>query len=153
MMETENSNDNTCDGEEWYNGLLLVRDMKIMQLMQQHYNNKRYLAIAGSKYSEQAKMYDPDRIKQTQFDLAIIQQPSSGVVRMLMNDTINTALQYGAIDGNTALDALEMYGIGDLRSIKQRNDEKLMQQQAAMQHQEAMQQQQADNQQHVQPQQ
>lgn len=153
MMETENSNNNTCDGEQWYNGLLLVRDMKIMQLMQQHYNNKRYMAIAGSKYSEQAKMYDPDRIKQTQFDLAIIQQPSSGVVRMLMNDTINTALQYGAIDGNTALDALEMYGIGDLRSIKQRNDEKLMQKQAAMQQQAALQQQQADNQQQVQPQQ
>ena len=110
------------------------------------------MAIAGSKYSEQAKMYDPDRIKQTQFDLAIIQQPSSGVVRMLMNDTINTALQYGAIDGNTALDALEMYGIGDLRSIKQRNDEKLMQQQAAIQQQAAMQQQ-ADNQQQVKPQQ
>lgn len=140
MLETENSNNNTCDGEQWYNGLLQVRDWKVMMLMQQHYNSNRYMAIAGNKYSETAKQYDADKIKQTQFDLALLQQPSSGVVRMMINDTINTALQYGAIDGDTALDALEMYGIGDLRSIKQRNMEKAAQQQAMMQ-QPAMQQQ------------
>lgn len=133
MMETENSNNNTCDGEQWYNGLILERDNKLMMLIQQYYDSARYLNIAGSKYSEESKFYDPDKIRQTQFDLQIVQQPSSGVVRMLMNDTIATLLQYQAIDGNTALEALQGYGMDDILRIKQKNDQAAAQAMAVQQ--------------------
>lgn len=141
MMETENSNNNTCDGEQWFNGLILVRDTKIMQLMQQYYEGTRYLNIAGNKYTEESKWYDADKVRQTQFDLSIIQQPSNGVVRMMMNDTINTLLQYGAIDGNTAIEALQGFGMDDILRIKQKNEQAMMEQQQAIAQQQAMQQQ------------
>lgn len=141
MMETENSSNNTADGEQWYNGLILLRDYKLMTLMQQYYSGKRYLNIAGAEYSEESKYYDSDKIKETLFDLSILQRPSNGVVRMMMNDTIATLLQYGAIDGDTALQAYQDYGMDALLKIKQRNQEKAMEmQQAALQQQAAMQQ-------------
>jgi len=140
MMETENSNNNTCDGEQWFNGLILERDKKLMKLVQQYYSESRYMNIAGEKYSEESKYYDPDKIRQTEFDLSLLQQPSSGVVRMMMNDTINTLLQYGAIDGSVALEAMQAYGMDDLARIKKRQDEAMAQQQAAMQQAAAQQQ-------------
>lgn len=133
MMETENSNNNTCDGEQWFNGLILERDRKMMMLMQQYYTGIRYMNIAGHQYSEEAKYYDADKIRQTQFDLSIVQAPSSGIVRMQMEDTLKTMFEQGAIDADTWLQSTASYGADKILQVKKANEEKMAAQQQAMQ--------------------
>lgn len=142
-LETENSNNNTCDGEQWFNGLILERDRKMMMLMQQYYTGIRYMNIAGHQYSEEAKYYDADKIRQTQFDLSIVQAPSSGIVRMQMEDTLKTMFEQGAIDADTWLQSTSSYGADKILQVKKANEEKMMAQQQAMQAQQAQQMQQA----------
>lgn len=141
MMETENSNNNTCDGEQWFNGLLLERDRKMMMLMQQYYTGIRYINIAGHEYSEESKWYDSDKIRQTQFDLALVQSPSSGIVRLQMEEMLSQMFQMGAIDANTWLESTASYGADKILEIKKRNDEKLAQQQQEAMAMQQMQQQ------------
>lgn len=117
MMETENSNNNTCDGEQWFNGLILERDRKMMALMQQYYTGVRYINIAGHEYSEESKYYDADKIRQTQFDLSVVQAPSSGIVRMQMEDTLRTMFEQGAINAKMWLKSTAAYGADKILNV------------------------------------
>lgn len=103
-QETENANNNISDIQEWYNGLIRKRDYKIMTLIQQYYTDRRYLNIAGKDYSEQSKWYDPQKVRNSQFDLALVENSSSGVMRARNEQVLQFLLQNGVIDGVTYLE-------------------------------------------------
>lgn len=104
-QQTQNANNNIADGQEWYNGLIRLRDQKMMMVIQQFYQGKRFINIAGKDYSEESKWYDSDKIRNCMFDLALIQSASNGVTRAQNESLLLELLKSGAIDPQTYLES------------------------------------------------
>lgn len=80
------------------------RDTKIMQMIQQFYNDAVYLDIAGADYSEEAKWYNPDKVKNALIDLAVSEGNNTPAFQVLQNDFLMQLFQAGAVDVNTLLE-------------------------------------------------
>lgn len=104
-QETQNANNNIADMMQWYNGLIRKRDYKIMQVIQQYYTERRYMNIAGKDYSEESKWYDPDKVRNSQFDLALVENQSQGMFRAQNENLLLSLLQSNAIDLETYLES------------------------------------------------
>ena len=74
------------------------RDMKLLKTIQQYYDKPIMIAIAGKSYTETAQLYDPDKIKDIDFDLTLGQATDSPVYRGLIDDQLFQLLQGGMID-------------------------------------------------------
>lgn len=123
-QETQNANNNIADMMQWYNGLIRKRDYKIMQVIQQYYTDRRYLNIAGKDYSEESKWYDPNKVRNSQFDLALIENQSQGVFRAQNENLLMMLLQNGAIDVETYLESsTSPFADKMLERIKQKQQE------------------------------
>lgn len=104
-QETENANNNIADMLQWYNGLIRKRDYKIMQVIQQYYTDRRYLNIAGKDYSEESKWYDPDKVRNSKFDLALVENQARGIFRAANENLLYSLLQAQQIDLQTYLES------------------------------------------------
>ena len=80
------------------------RDTKLMQMIQQFYNDRVYLDIAGTDYSEEAKWYNPEKAKNAVIDLSLTDGNNSPAYQMLQNDFILQLFQAGAIDVKSLLE-------------------------------------------------
>jgi hypothetical protein len=146
QQQTANANNNIADGQDWYNGLIALRDTKIMQLIQQYYEGKRFINIAGKDYSEESKWYDADKIRNSAFDLSLMQSQSGGVTRAQNEALLLDLLKSGAIDPITYLESSSAaFADKLLERIKAKQEEaqKLQAQQQEMMQQQALAQQQA----------
>jgi len=90
---------NSKDIMDTFSGLFRRnRDMKLLKTIQQYYEEPRMLAIAGKSYTETAQLYDPDRVRDIDFDLTIGQSADSPVYRSAMDETLNNFVMKGLID-------------------------------------------------------
>jgi hypothetical protein len=80
------------------------RDTKLMQMIQQFYNDRVYLDIAGTDYSEEAKWYNPEKAKNAVIDLSLTDGNNSPAYQMLQNDFVLQLFQAGAIDVKSLLE-------------------------------------------------
>ena len=80
------------------------RDTKVMQTIQQFYNEAVYLDIAGADYSEESKWYNPDKVKNANIDLTITEGNNSPAYQVLQNDFLYNLFAGGAIDLTTMLE-------------------------------------------------
>lgn len=95
-----------------------------MQVIQQYYTDRRYLNIAGKDYSEESKWYDPDKVRNSQFDLALIENQSQGMFRVQNENVLMMLLQNGAIDIETYLESSSSpFADKMLERIKQKQQE------------------------------
>ena len=74
------------------------RDTKVMQTIQQYYNEPKYLDLAGRDYSEEAKWYNPDKVKNVLIDLTVTEGNNSPAYQMLANDYLFELFRGKAID-------------------------------------------------------
>ena len=74
------------------------RNMKLLKTIQQYYEEPRMIAIAGKSYTETAQLYDPERVKEIDFDLTLGQTSDSPVYRTIMEDTLTNFVNKGLID-------------------------------------------------------
>lgn len=74
------------------------RDVKLMKMIQQFYTDKVYLNIAGADYSEEAKWYNPEKVKNALIDLTITESNNTPAFQVLQNDFLMQLFQGGAID-------------------------------------------------------
>lgn len=74
------------------------RDTKVMQTIQQYYNEPKYLDLAGRDYSEEAKWYNPDKVKNALIDLTVTEGNNSPAYQMLANDYLFELFRGKAID-------------------------------------------------------
>lgn len=137
-QQTANANNNIADGQDWYNGLVLLRDTKMMMVIQQYYQGKRFINIAGKDYSEESRWYDADKIRNTMFDLSLSQSQSGGVTRAQNENLLFELLKAGAIDPIVFLESTSApFADKVLERMKTRQDqvakEQAEQQQAAQQ--------------------
>lgn len=74
------------------------RDTKVMKTIQQFYNQPMYLDIAGVDYSEEAKWYNPEKVKNAEIDLTVTEGNNSPAYQMLANDYLFELFRSKAID-------------------------------------------------------
>lgn len=96
-QQTQNSSINLVDVMESYRQLREDRDSKMMRLQQQFYTDVRYLNIAGANYSKQSRVYDPNKVRNTDVDLSLTESTASPAYRMLQNEFLMTLFEKGAI--------------------------------------------------------
>jgi hypothetical protein len=136
-QEAENANNNIADMISWYNGLIRKRDYKIMNVIQQYYEDRRYMSLSGKDYSEESKWYDPDKVRNSKFDLALIENPSSGVFRAQNENLLFTLLQSQLIDLETYLESsVSPFADKMLERVKSKKDEQAQMQQQMQQMQQ-----------------
>ena len=80
------------------------RDTKVMKTIQQFYNQPMYLDIAGVDYSEEAKWYNPEKVKNADIDLTVTEGNNSPAFQVLQNDFLMQLFNAKAIDVSTMLE-------------------------------------------------
>lgn len=95
MQQVQNSATSLTDIFESYKDLREDRDTKLMKLIQQFYTNTRYINIVGK--DTKTIVYDPTKVRNIEFDLAITESASTPALRMVMNDFLMQIFSAGQI--------------------------------------------------------
>ena len=101
-QEAENASINVKDFMETFNYFKRKRDTKIMKMVMQFYQERRNLLVSGTTYSDEARVYDPEQIRDVEFDLTVAQGPDTPVFRQIIEDILTNLLLNQMID-------IEMY--------------------------------------------
>ena len=80
------------------------RDAKVMKTLQQYYNENRYIDLAGSQYSEEAKWYDPQKVQESELDITISEGYNTPAFQMIANDFLMELFRAKALDVKTMLE-------------------------------------------------
>lgn len=96
-QQTQNSATNLIDVLESFRLLREDRDTMIMKLQQQYYTDIRYLNITGSS-SRDVKVFNPDTVRNIDFDLSIIESVSTPAYRTVQNELLLKLLEMGQIN-------------------------------------------------------
>ncbi len=80
------------------------RDIKLMKTIQQYYTEVRYIDLAGSEYNEEAKWYNPEKVRDAQIDLTISEGYNTPAYQMIANDFLMELFRANAVDVKTMLE-------------------------------------------------
>lgn len=80
------------------------RDSKVMKTVQQYYTESRYIDIAGTEYSEEAKWYDPSKVQESEIDLTISDGYNTPAYQLLANDFLMELFRANVVDAKTMLE-------------------------------------------------
>ena len=83
-QQTQNATTSLLDLLESFSTFVIECANKDVKNIQQYYDTKRVINIAGK--SSHAVEYDPNKIKNVEFDLSIVESTSTPVVRQMAND-------------------------------------------------------------------
>lgn len=122
-QEAQNASISTMDIMETFNSFRARRDRKMIKVIQQFYQEKRYLLVSGRSYSEEAKMYDPDAVRNIDFEYSLAQSTDTPVYRQLIDESLMTLLQNQHIDIQMYLENSSIpFADKLLEQIKQRQE-------------------------------
>lgn len=94
----------TRDYFEHFTAARRDRDYKIVKIMQQFYDEQRYVAVSGTEYIETAKIYDPDVASEAQIEMVIGKSANAPVYREIRETYLMQFLQSQLIDLETYLE-------------------------------------------------
>lgn len=103
-QESQNSSINTLDYVETFNNFIRQRDKRLIQLIRQFFTSKQYINISGKDYSEEAHLFDPDAVRNVDFDNTIVQSNATPAFRTLIDNTMMQLLQQHIISPETYLE-------------------------------------------------
>ena len=95
-QEAQNSGINLKDYIDEYGEFKRDRDLKALKVILQYYNDKRTITVPGTRQA--FVHYDPDKIKELEFDIVVSQSTDTPVYRQLVDDTLFQLLQAQFID-------------------------------------------------------
>lgn len=123
-QQAQNAAVNSTDSMMFFNSFQQARDYKILKLIKQFYQEERYFAIAGNAFNEQAKLYDPKKVANMQFDIMISQAKDTPAYKALIEDTLKELLTSQMIDLDMYLENSSLPFADRLRqSLKKRMDQ------------------------------
>lgn len=128
-QQTHNASLSNRDFFEFFFSRKKDRDFKIVKLIQQFYQDERYINVGGKDYSENADYYRPELAKDAEFEMSMAQSSTSTAYRTILDDYLMQFLTGGFIDFNTFLANTSM-PFAD--KIKTSMEQQQMQAQAAM---------------------
>lgn len=105
IQQTQNAQTSLVDVFESFKEFREVRDVKKMKLIQQYYDDEKFINVNGA--SKKSFIYRPQDIRDAELDLSIEESQNTPVYRMIMNDflmqlkqnqeiTLDELLQVGA---------------------------------------------------------
>lgn len=103
-QQTQNSATNLVDVLESFRQLREDRDTMILKLQQQYYTDIRYVNITGTS-SNEVKLFNPDVVRNIDFDLSIVESVSTPAYRNTMNELLLKLLEMGQINVEMLLEA------------------------------------------------
>lgn len=123
-QETHNASLSNRDFFEFFFTRKKRRDLKIVKLIQQFYDDERYINVGGKDYSEDVDYYRPELAKDAEFEMTMGQSTTSTAYRMMVDDYLMQFLQAGFIDFDTYLANTSMPFADKIReSVRSRMDE------------------------------
>lgn len=124
ITEAQNSSLNLKQFLESFNTFRKDRNEKVLKVIQQFYNEPRWLAISGTSYTDTAKLYEPDMVRDIEFDLTITQSADSPVYRNIIDESLKEFLMNGLIDFETYLSNTSLpYADTLLESVRNRKEQ------------------------------
>lgn len=123
-QETQNAALNVLDYLETFSSFLQKRDKKLLQIIKQYYTEKQYITVSGSDYSEEAKNYDPEKIRNVDFDNTIAKGNDTPSYRVVVDEILWKMLEGRFISAEMFLEHCS-YPFADkvLQSIKKMREE------------------------------
>lgn len=126
-QQVQNSSLNLKGLFDSYRNFRRRRDIKLMKTIQQYYTEVRYIDLAGSEYSEEAKWYNPEKVRDAEIDLTISDGYNTPTYQMLANDFLMELFRANAVDVKTMLENSSFpFATRILEAIK-RNEEQAAQ--------------------------
>ena len=95
LQQTQNSATALTELFEAYKEMREERDVKILKLIQQFYTEPRCINITGSNARQTT--YNPNMVRNAEFDLSIAESTSTPAYRMIMNDFLMQLFTTGAL--------------------------------------------------------
>lgn len=96
-QEAQNAATNITHLLNSYNAFMTKRDIKLMKVLQQYYKHKQFTNVAGTYYSKEAKMYNPDMVRDAEMDISLAQSVSTAAYRSVMDTYLLDMFKGGAI--------------------------------------------------------
>jgi hypothetical protein len=122
-QQAQNASINTMEQMAYFENFIQSRNFKVLKVLTQYYKDKRYLAISGRTISESSKLYDPDLVRNLDFDVVVTQGTDTPVYRQLIDNTLIELLKGNMIDLKMYLEHTSMpFADKLLASIKQREE-------------------------------
>ena len=87
-QEAANSSLNILDYMESFASFCQKRDWKLLQIIKQFYQEKHYQALGSRSITSDAQWYDPDLIRNMDFDNVIAKGNSTPAFRMMIDDML-----------------------------------------------------------------
>jgi hypothetical protein len=97
MQQTQNATTSLTELFEAYRELREERDTKNMKLIQQFYTEPRYINITGRNSRPETTIYNPDTVRNAEFDLSLTESTSTPAYRLVMNDFLMQLFQTGQV--------------------------------------------------------
>lgn len=127
QQEAMNAQNNIVDYLDSFGAFLENRDYKLLQLIQQYFTEPQYIALAGKSYSKEARNFDPDRIRDLDFENRISKATDTPAMRLYMDETLKMLLENKYIGIETFLEHSSIPGADKLLQTVQRQKEQLQQ--------------------------
>jgi len=100
------------------------RDGKLLKLILQYYDEPRSLMVSGVNYAPEARIYDPEKLRDVEYDHKVIQGQDTPVYRAVIEDTLMNLLGTQLIDLEMYLEHSTMpYADKLLESIRRKRQE------------------------------
>lgn len=103
QQQTLNSSVNSRGLLDSFRNFRRRRDMLIVKLIVQFYNDDRYLSIVGESSDVEAMRYDTEKVKQLEWDLVTSDGVDTPVYRFMIDEQLNRLLELGVIDADMYL--------------------------------------------------
>jgi len=123
-QEAQNATMNTLDYMQTFQSFRQKRDTKALKVIAQYYKEPRYLAINGRSLNEDSKLWDPNLVKNIDFDIIVSQGTDTPVYRQMIDDTLMKLLEGQMIDLEMFLEQTSLpFADKLLAAVKQRKQQ------------------------------
>lgn len=96
-QQSQNATTSLLDIMETFSGFIVDGAYKKVKNMQQYYDSKRVVNISGAD-AKNIMEYDPEKVRDVEFDLSIMESTTSPVYRMLANEILLEIWRAGQIN-------------------------------------------------------
>ena len=101
------------------------RDTKLMKTIQQFYSEERYIEMAGTHYSEEAKWYNPQKVQECELEVTIADGYNTPAFQMMANDFLMELFRSNVLDVKTLLENTSYPFATKILEALKRNEEQL----------------------------
>jgi hypothetical protein len=96
-IQSDNASISNKDAFEFFSNARKNRDLKIVKLIQQFYDEPRWINVAGNDNSARQMLYDPMKVKDVSYNLVVDTGANTATYRQVMDEWLMKLLELGQI--------------------------------------------------------